>query len=106
MKKKMIGLLAIVVIAVVSALNVNLEKKKETLSAAALANVEALASESNPLYLWPFQGTTKDEYSESVPCTWSWEFNMGIFKWSESGSGKKIKCYNGGKENCTVRQCY
>jgi hypothetical protein len=28
-----------------------------------------------------------------------------IFKWGESGSGKKKKCYNGGKENCSVGSC-
>ncbi len=45
-KKKFSGLLAIVMIAAVAALNVSLNSQKETLSDLAMENVEALADES------------------------------------------------------------
>ncbi len=45
-KKKYSGLLAVVMIAAVAALNVSLNSQKETLSDLAMENVEALADES------------------------------------------------------------
>ncbi len=45
-KKSISGLLAVVMIAAVAALNVSLNSQKETLSDLAMENVEALASES------------------------------------------------------------
>ncbi|MDR1221762.1 MAG: hypothetical protein LBL07_02630 [Tannerella sp.] len=47
MKKKMIGFLAVTVITVVAAVNVNLGMQKNTLSSVTLENVEALAQENN-----------------------------------------------------------
>ncbi len=44
-KKSILGLLAVVMIAAVAALNVSLNSQKETLSDLAMENVEALASE-------------------------------------------------------------
>ncbi len=44
-KQKFFGLLAVVMIAAVAALNVSLNSQKETLSDLAMENVEALASE-------------------------------------------------------------
>ena len=103
-KKILYGAAVFVMAAMV--FNVSLSKPSNLLSEISLANVEALADgESNPWYYWPFQGTTKDERSVSVDCEWNWEINLGIFKWGESGTGKKTVCENGGSENCWTGSC-
>ncbi len=50
-KKSILGLLAVVMIAAVAALNVSLNSQKETLSDLAMENVEALALENTDP--WP-----------------------------------------------------
>jgi hypothetical protein len=67
MKKKMFGLLVIAVIAVVAALNVNLEMRQNTLSAVALENVEALAYEIDVDVIW--YPNKADEYDAQKQCT-------------------------------------
>jgi uncharacterized protein YpmB len=63
MKKKMIGFLAIVVIAVVAALNVYLGMQQNTFSAVTLENIEALAEET---YTWHSDRT--DDYDAQNHC--------------------------------------
>jgi hypothetical protein len=86
-----------------AAVNVNMNSQSENLlSDLALANVEALAqNESNPWYLWPFQGTTKDEWAETKKCTEG--INLGFYyvEWE----GTRIICHDGGSENCSSQIC-
>ncbi|MBP1615935.1 MAG: hypothetical protein H6Q13_3383 [Bacteroidetes bacterium] len=63
MKKKFFGLIFFVV----AVLNINLSKFKNNGSDLILANVEALAQETSPWYLWPTQGLTKDERTVVTP---------------------------------------
>jgi hypothetical protein len=104
--KKNFYFFVVLIIAVVTAVNVNINSKEDGLSDVFLANVEALAdNESNPWYLWAFQGTTKDEKEIYATCSWSWEFNFVVYKWFESGSGTKKMCEDGGSNNCSTGSC-
>ncbi len=60
-KKSIFGLLAVVMIAAVAALNVSLNSQKEKLSDLAMENVEALASE------------TSEEFTAKTGCIAVWE---------------------------------
>jgi len=103
MKKKILGGLAVLAIAALAAWNLNFSSKAEgIMSDVMLANVEALAeNESNPWYLWPFQGTTKDEYPESKPCT----EGINLIFWYVEWEGTRIICHDGGSENCSTQIC-
>ncbi len=127
MNKKFLTLIGIGAIALVYALNLsyamdNYGILKNTLSIDVLAQDTSSGKSSsgkgtgtgtgtstnggsNPWYLWPIDGTTKDEKTEEVSCTWEWEINLGFFSWKESGTGKKTKCHNGGSTNCQTGQC-
>lgn len=96
--------LSIVAIAAVAAAGWNFSQSQNEveLSELALANVEALANpEDNPWYLWPAQGTTKDEWAETKECTEG--INLGIYyvEWK----GTRIICHDGGTQNCTSQMC-
>jgi hypothetical protein len=102
MKKYIISGIAVLAIAAVAAWNITLSNgKANALSDLQLANVDALANESNPWYLWPFQGTTKDEWAESKPCTEG--INLGFYyvEWQ----GTRIICHDGGTQNCSTQIC-
>jgi hypothetical protein len=102
MRKKVIGGIAATVVAAAIAVNVNISAKNDTLSEVMLSNVEALAdNESNPWYLWPFQGLTKDEKPRYVDC----QVHIGTPPYVEVTNGKKRVCDNGGNENCTTSLC-
>ncbi len=51
-KKSISGLLAVVMIAAVAALNVSLNSQKDVLSDISLENVEAIAEEKGPAEFW------------------------------------------------------
>ncbi|MDH6344312.1 hypothetical protein M2480_002797 [Parabacteroides sp. PFB2-12] len=101
MKKKIIGFVMVAAIAVAVSLGIRQNSKKITLSDLAVANVEALANNENPWYLWPFQGTTKDEWAETKKCTEG--INLGFYyvEWE----GIRIICHDGGSENCSTQIC-
>ena len=70
MKKKIFGSLAVLIIAAITAFNVNINSQEEGLSDVSLANVEALASETLrrincstypiPLVCWWLNGVPMD----------------------------------------------
>ena len=102
MKKKIFGAALIAAMAITAGWNFNQSKNEIELSNLALANVEALANtEDNPWYLWPAQGTTRDEWAEEKECTEG--INLGIYyvEWK----GTRIICHDGGTQNCTTQIC-
>ena len=106
MLKKLLGLIAILIITVVAIINVRVDMKNNSMSDLSVANVEALAeNESNPWYLWLIYGLTKDEESYDVECEWNYEINLGVVKWGSNGKGKKQMCKDGGSDNCWVGEC-
>nr|WP_320058908.1 NVEALA domain-containing protein [uncultured Bacteroides sp.] len=135
MKKKIFGLVFFVTFFVVAVLNINLSKFKNNGSDLILANVEALAQETNPWYLWPTQGLTKDERTVVTPCSITTTTTttspgasinvnvtvpvngtpVGVSGGATTGStvqvtttqaqGTKIDCPSGGNSNCTPKAC-
>jgi hypothetical protein len=106
MKRYYSKLILLAAIVVAASWNISQNRKRAKLSEVASANIEALAGgESNPPYLWPFQGTTKDERSVTENCSYTISFNFFVFEYSETMSGKKTMCYSGGTTNCTQWFC-
>ena len=102
MKKKMIGLIATVIVAVVAVIKVNIDINRNGLSGMSWENVEVLAeNESNPWYLWLFQGLTKDEEPRSAECS----VYYGVPPYVVVVHGSKGLCDDGGHVNCTVGSC-
>lgn len=101
MKKKIFGAVIIATLAITAGWNFHQNKQNIKLSDLALANVAALANPENPWYLWPVQGTTKDEWAETKECTEG--INLGIYyvEWK----GTRIICHDGGTQNCTTQIC-
>lgn len=100
--KRIIGIILIVVAAATGVWNFSQTQNEMELSDLALANVEALANpEDNPWYLWPAQGTTRDEWAETKECTEG--INLGIYyvEWK----GTRVICHDGGTQNCTTQIC-
>ena len=63
------------------------------------------SDEENPWWLWPIQGTTKDEKEVIENCTWTFLVGIPPFVWYETVEGKKRQCYDGGTVNCTQGLC-
>lgn len=101
MKKETIGFVMVAAIVVAAEWNISQNEQKTVLSDLALANVEALANNENPWYLWPSQGTTKDEWAETKKCTEGINLGFYFVEWE----GTRIICHNGGNENCTTQIC-
>lgn len=101
MRRKIFGAALIAAMAIIAGWSFNQSKNKMELSVLALANVEALANNENPWYLWPAQGTTRDEWAETKECTEG--INLGIYyvEWK----GTRIICHDGGTQNCTTQIC-
>ena len=103
---KVLGSIAVLAIAALTAFNVNMNSQENGLSDVSLDNVEALANENDNHWSdWLTQGLTKDERAYTVSCQWNWEFDFGFFSWGESGSGTKQLCSSGGSDNCSVGSC-
>lgn len=68
MKKKVLGSIAVLAIAALTAFNVNINSQDNGLSDISLDNVEALASESSSKYKYVFPGS-----DSSVKCVCSGE---------------------------------
>jgi hypothetical protein len=86
MKKKILGGIALLAIAVVAAWNVNLSSQSNDLSDISLANVEALASESG--------GNAVDCYSESKSKSGSTYYDCGncTKQYNSEGKGSQRTC--------------
>jgi hypothetical protein len=107
--KVIFGTMAVLVIVTVALFNVNLKSHSKNLSALSLANIEMLAYGENdggfnPPWEWLFNGLTKDEYGQWGNCTvttgWSW-----IVTSTNTYTGQKRYCYDGGTENCNESDC-
>jgi hypothetical protein len=74
MNKKILYGIAVLVIAVIAALNVNLGKQKDMLSSVALDNIEALAEESTSYHCnrlceyWPFTYCVLESSTAYIYC--------------------------------------
>ncbi|GAB6013572.1 NVEALA domain-containing protein [Viscerimonas tarda] len=120
MKKKIIGGLAILAIAAVTVLNVNLSSQKELLSDISLANVEALAQGEWGGWdnFWQGQGFYKDEREERRQCPSSESYGAflgitydgmtigasGSYTQENPSSREEIICPTG-SDNCTAVPC-
>jgi hypothetical protein len=134
MKNKIFGIIAVLAIAVLAAVNVALSSQSSKPYSISLANVEALAWEwNNPLDWYPY-GLRADERTVSAPCSQSTtttsnynesgSANANMYSGTDSANaninyesstssttttnvpnGNKKTCEGGGNENCDSCDC-